>query len=183
MSQTDPLRAAARLARRVPGYRRLRRALVPRLRRNKALRTAAHRIWAVRRQDRRAGVPSSDITAGSIVDGVGTENLEVLGILALDLSADELTSVVEQVAQEQLLQASFRPVVVVDQPAFGTTRQFGYVTELVLTREQWDGDGPWEDYLARRLDSMREAYGVGSWLRVPPGGMDDVALAQLRSLC
>ncbi|MVA77759.1 hypothetical protein GC722_17315 [Auraticoccus sp. F435] len=183
MSHTDPLVRAARLARRVPGYRRARRAVVPRLRRSSLLRTLAHRLWAVRKSDRRGGVASSDITAGSLLGGVGTENLPVLGILALGVPAEALTEVVDEVAQEQLLQASFRPVFVVDQPAFAVTRRFSYVTELVLPRDGWVDEAPWLEYLARRLDSVQETYGVSSWLRVPPGGLDDVALAQLRSAC
>lgn len=185
MSDLDPLRRAARVARKVPGYPKLRRALVPRLRRNKALRTVAHRIWAVRRTDRRRGAPSSDITAGSLLDGVGTENLPVVGVIALDLTPEQVRELVDVVAEEQLLTAAFRPLFVLDQPAFAATRRYSYVAELVVPADGWEvhgAAGGWGDYLTQRLSSIQDVFGVATWIRVPAKGVDTVLLAQLRAL-
>lgn len=182
MSDLDPLRRAARLARQVPGYPRLRRSLVPALRRNKALRTVAHRIWAVRRTDRGGGAPSSDITAGSLLDGVGTENLPVVGVIAFDLTADQVRHLVDVVAEEQLLTAAFRPLFVLDQPAFAATRRYSYVAELVVPAAAWQAEEEWSAYLGRRLVSIQDTFGVAQWIRVPAGGVDPVLLAQLRAL-
>lgn len=182
MSDLDPLRRGARLVRRVPGYRRLRRTLVPKLRRNRTLRTVAHRIWAVRRTDRRHRVPSSDLTAGSLLGGVGTENLPVVGIIAFEQSVQALGGLVDVVAEEQLLSAAFRPLFVLDQPAFATTRTYGFPTELVRPAPETGAEGEWGDYLQRRLASIQDTFGVSTWIRVPAEGVDTVLLAQLRSL-
>ncbi len=181
MSELDPLRKAARVARTVPGYRRLRRVLVPKLRRNRALRTMAHRIWAVRRPGTGGRLGPSDVAAGSLLAGVGTENLAVVAVVVIGVEPEALGPLVDEVAAEQLVSAAFRPVFVMDAPGFGAVRRYSYVSELVVPAADWGHESPYQDYLDERFRSIRDAYGVATFVRVPSSGLDEATRAVLRS--
>lgn len=170
-STTTTLVRGARLARRVPGYRALRRSVVPRLRRNKTLRGAAQVIWPTTKKDRSRPLPSG-VTAGDLLHGIGTQELTRLGIVALGCSEDVLAGVVEEVAREQLLSATFAPVFLLDQPHFALTRRYGFVTEL-LPPPDTDPDRR-QALLADRITGIQRAYGITEWLRIGPRGLDDL---------
>ena len=185
----DPIQRAARLARRMPGYRWVRRRAVPRIRRSAAAQALAHRMFPT--ESPRGEGPPADVAAGRLLAGLGTEQLPVilLSLVGLtDGTADNAASsnlvdaVIDEVAEMQLLGAGFRPVFLLDTPAFGRARSYGYVAELVTPRTVWVGEPvEWSEYVAARVTSMTTAYGVSTMITVGPGGLDEVARGVLRS--
>src|SRR5919106_4674078 len=139
------VRAKQRI-RRLPGMDVARRKLPALLRRNQALRSMVRRLYAI---DASAPVPS-DVTAGKLLDGIGTESLPVVLVMTLGADRDTIADLVDEVARLQLATAGFRPVFVIDVPAFGEFRRYGYSVELLLPADPWDGPGTWEEY-ARRV--------------------------------
>jgi hypothetical protein len=182
MADNDPLRLAARVSRRVPGYRYIRRKLVPRLRNSPAARALAHRIFAVEPRGNSSLRAPSDITAGTLLGGIGVERLPVVLIVLLGTPKDRIGDIAEEVARLQILGAGFRPVFLIDSPAFAPIRRFGYVTELVTPRDSWTAEEPWSEYLRRRFASMLCAYGIGAVVAVGPDGLGDAGRATLEAL-
>jgi hypothetical protein len=182
MADSDPLRRAARLSRRVPGYRYLRRRLVPRLRRSPAARALAHRIFAVEPRAGSSGRAPSDLTAGTLLGGVGVERLPVVLIALIGTPPDRIPGIAEEVAELQVLGAGFRPVFVVDSPTFGPIRRFGYVIELITPRDFWTADEPWSEYLRRRFASLLTVYGIRVVINVGCEGLGESGRATLEAL-
>jgi hypothetical protein len=188
----DPLRTAARLARRMPGYRWIRRRAVPRIRQSAAARALAYRLFALESRMSTASVePPLELAAGRLLGGVGTERLPVV-LLSLVGLADgngknpavdgTVDAVIDDVAELQLLGAGFRPVFLLDALLFSRARSYGYVVELVTARTAWPGEpADWSEYLAARVASMTNTYGVSAVITVGPDGLDDVGRAVLRS--
>jgi hypothetical protein len=182
MAYNDPLRLAARVSRRVPGYRYLRRNLVPRLRKSPAARALAHRIFAVETQGSWSHRAPSDITAGTLLGGIGVERLPVVLIVLVGTPTNRIGDIAEEVAKLQVLGAGFRPVFVIDSPTFAPIRRFGYVIELVTPRDSWAAEEPWSEYLRRRFASMLSAYGAHAVVAVGPDGLGDSGRAALEAL-
>ena len=85
-------------------------------------------------------------------------------------------------AQLQLLGAGFRPVFLLDVPAFNRARSYGYLVEFVTPRTAWSAELPdWSEYIAARVASMTKLYGVSAMISVGPRGLGDVARGVLRS--
>jgi hypothetical protein len=90
--------------------------------------------------------------------------------------------VIDEVAETQLLAAGFRPVFLLDTPAFARARSYGYVAELVTPRIAWVGEpAAWSSYLGARVASMTVTYGVSTMITIGPNGLDDVARGVLRA--
>jgi hypothetical protein len=189
VSAEHPIRAAARLTRRLPGYRFLRRRAVPRIRQSAAARALAHRMFPP--AESTASGPPADIATGRLLAGLGIERLPVILLNLVGLADDlgervaigELVDdVIDDVAQLQLLGAGFRPVFLLDVPAFNRARSYGYVVELVTPRTAWSAELPdWSEYIAARVASMTKLYGVSAMISVGPRGLGDVARGVLRS--
>lgn len=184
----DPIRAAARFTRRLPGYRFLRRRAVPRIRQSAAARALAQRIFPTESD---GSGPPADVAAGRLLAGLGIERLPVILLNLVGLADDlgdrvaigELVDeVVDDVAELQLLGAGFRPVFLLDVPAFNRARSYGYAVELVTPRTAWSAERPdWSEYVAARVTSMTALYGVSAVITVGPDGLGDVARGVLRS--
>lgn len=184
----DSLQTAARLARRMPGYRWVRRRAVPRIRQSAAARTLAHRMFPS--QSNGSG-PPVDVAPGKLLAGVGVERLPVVLLSLVGLAEDAVDStvsstvidaVIDEVAALQLLGAGFRPVFLLDTPAFSRARSYGYLAELVTAASSWAGDqAEWPEYIGARVASMTRAYGVSAVLTIGPHGLDPVTRALLRS--
>jgi hypothetical protein len=190
----DPLLRAARLARRMPGYYWVRRRAVPRIRRSGAARVLAYRLFAAG-----AHVEAPlELAAGRLLTGLGTERLPVIllslvgltnGIGTNGSSGQVVEAVIDEVAELQLLGAGFRPVFLLDMPAFSRARSYGYLVELVTPHSAWSAESAdwsaesadWSDYIAARVASMRRAYGVSAMITVGADGLDDAARGVLRS--
>jgi len=90
--------------------------------------------------------------------------------------------VIDDVAELQLLGAGFRPVFLLDTPAFSRARSYGYVVELVTPRTVWSAEMPeWSEYVAARVVSMTTTYGISAVITVGPEGLSEVARGVLRS--
>ena len=185
----DPLQGAARLARRVPGYRWVRRRAVPRIRRSAAAQALATRIFPVESRGK-SGSPA-DVTPGRLLAGLGVEQLPLVLISPVGFAdgigeraaiSDVVDAVIDDVAEMQLLGAGFRPVFLLDTPAFSRARSYGYPAELVTPHTAWSGvPADWSEYVGARVASMTTTYGISSVITLGPDGLDDVARGVLRS--
>jgi hypothetical protein len=188
----DRLIRAAQLARQMPGYHWVRRRAVPRIRRSTVARILAYRLFAVgsRGSAGHATAPPG-LAAGRLLAGLGTERLPVILLSLVGLtngtgsntsSVKVVEAVIDEVAEIQLLGAGFRPVFLLDMPAFSRARSYGYLVELVTPRTAWSGESAdWSDYVGARIASMKNAYGVSATVTVGPDGLDDAAQGVLRS--
>ena len=199
------LRTAARLARRIPGYRWVRRRTLPRIRQSTAVRTVVDRVFPSASNGSR---PSADVAPGRLLGGLGVEQLPVvlLSLIGLTDEAAEhvvrparveagaptgsahistshlIDEVTDEVAELQLLGAGFRPVFLLDTPAFSRPRSYGYAVELVMPAAAWSGEpADWAEYVGARIASMARAYGISGVVTVGRHGLDDVGRALLRS--
>jgi hypothetical protein len=187
----DQLLRAARLARRMPGYHWVRRRTVPRIRRSGAARALAYRLFVAESRGLAAHEAPLELAAGRLLTGLGTERLPVIllslvgltnGIGTNSSSGQVVEAVIDEVAEMQLLRAGFRPVFLLDMPAFSRARSYGYLVELVTPRTAWSGESAdWSDYVAARVASMTRTYGVSAMITVGPDGLDDAARGVLRS--
>ena len=187
----DRLIRAAQLARQMPGYRWVHRRAVPRIRRSTVARALAYRLFAVGSRGSAGHTAPPDLAGGRLLAGIGTERLPVIlvSLVGLTNGTDTDTSrvkvveaVIDEVAEIQLLGAGFRPVFLLDMPAFSRARSYGYLVELVTPRTAWSGESAdWSDYVAARIASMKKAYGVSAMITVGPDGLDDAARGLLRS--
>lgn len=170
MGRNNPVRRAGRMARRLPGYRYARRTLLPRVRANATARSLVKRVFDV---DAAQRVPL-DVTGGTLLGGVGVERLPVVVVIMLGVPAGQVGSVVDEVAQLQVLTAGFRPVFVMDVPELGAARRFGYPAELLTAEADWsDVSTPWNLYASRRLASIVDAFSSSATVVVNPNGEID----------
>jgi hypothetical protein len=171
----------------MPGYYWVRRRAVPRIRRSGAARALAYRLFAAG-----AHVQAPlELAAGRLLTGLGTERLPVIllslvgltnGISTNGSSGQVVEAVIDEVAELQLLGAGFRPVFLLDMPAFSRARSYGYLVEVVTPRSAWSAESAdWSDYVAARVASMRRTYGVSAMITVGAAGLDDAARGVLRS--
>jgi len=139
----------------------------------------------------RGSGPLEDVAAGRLLAGLGTERLPVILLNLVGLAdglgdrvaiGELVDDVIDDVAELQLLGAGFRPVFLLDTPAFSRARSYGYVVELVTTRTVWSAEMPeWSEYVAARVVSMTTTYGISAVITVGPEGLSEVARGVLRS--
>ncbi|AYY11930.1 hypothetical protein EF847_03600 [Actinobacteria bacterium YIM 96077] len=168
---TNPkVRKAGRYVRRLPGYRYARRALLPRIRQSPSVRSLVKRVFDV---DASQSVPL-DVAPGNVLGGVGTERLPVVVILMLGIPAERAEPVVDEIAQLQLLTAGFRPVIVLDTPAFAAPRRYGYPAELLIAKDHWaDANQTWDEYARSRIGRIIATYRCSATISAGPDGLDD----------
>jgi hypothetical protein len=185
----NSLQTAARLARRLPGYRWVRRRAVPRIRKSAGARALAHRMFPSQSLES-LPIPA-EVAPGRLLAGIGVEQLPVVLISLVGL-ADRVTAngttgriidaVIDEVAELQLLGAGFRPVFLLDIPAFSRARSYGYAVELVTPAAAWlGGAAEWPHYIAARIASMMRSYGISAVVTTGREGLDDVARGVLLS--
>ena len=184
----NSLQTAVRLARRMPGYRWVRRRAVPRIRQSATARTLAHRMFPSKSN---GSGPPADVAPGKLLAGVGVDQLPVV-LLSLVGLADDVTenaesdkvidAVIDEVAEIQLLGAGFRPVFLLDTPSFSRARGYGFPVELVTPTSVWSGEpADWPEYIGARVASMTRVYGVSAVVTIGPHGLDAVTRGLLRS--
>jgi hypothetical protein len=132
-----------------------------------------------------------ELAAGRLLTGLGTDRLPVIlvslvgltnGIATNGSSGQVVEAVIDEVAELQLLGAGFRPVFLLDMPAFSRARSYGYLVEVVTPQSAWSAESvDWSDYVAARVASMRSVYGISAMITVGPDGLDDAARGVLRS--
>jgi hypothetical protein len=176
----------------MPGYHWVRRRAVPRIRRSGTARALAYRLVAAESRGLAGHVEAPlELAAGRLLAGIGIERLPVI-VLSLVGLADEVAdsdalgeivdAVIDEVAELQLLGAGFRPIFLLDTPAFGRARSYGYLVELVTSRTAWCGEAAdWQEYIAARVASMAMNYQIAALITIGARGLDDVARATLES--
>ena len=102
------LQTVARLARRMPGYRWVRRRAVPRIRQSATARALAHRMFPS--QSNGSG-PPVDVAPGRLLAGVGVEQLPVVLVSLVGLAED----VAEIADVDRCLHRSDQPMLRQDQ--------------------------------------------------------------------
>lgn len=171
------VRKAGRYVRRLPGYRYARRAILPRIRQSHSARLLVKRVFDV---DASQDTPL-DVAPGNVVGGVGAERLPVVVVLLFGVPAERVESIVDEIARLQLLTAGFRPVIVMEVPELGAARRYGYPTELLMSRDGWADEQPWDEYARQRLGRIITAYRSAATVAVGPDGLDDTARLILAS--
>ncbi|NLG22391.1 MAG: hypothetical protein GX555_13290 [Actinomycetales bacterium] len=163
--------AVVRRARRVPKAEEAALKVATALRGNQLARTAVSRAFDM---DLEGIGGTVFLDGGTLLAGQGLDNVPVV-ILSLVGTPDDLVPErLEEIGQEQLLTAGFRPVLVVDGDHFGAIRRYGWPVELVLSEAQWDADeslrdeAGWEAYLVRRLQEIRRNYRAAALLEFGP---------------
>lgn len=166
-------KSVVRRARRLPGYRRLRRTVLYRLRTSDTAREVVARVFT----DSPAAtphVPQPFPYPGNLVAGLGVDLLPVWIISMVGVPPERIEPAVREVARYQVLFAHFRPVFLLDQPEFAATRQFRYPTELLVHRSEWDfPDTTWLQYASRRLSQITRHYNAAAVVEIPPEGVTD----------
>jgi hypothetical protein len=129
-----------------------------------------------------AAVPVVFLDAGKPLAGLAEpERLPIIVIDAIG-AGDHLDDVLAEVSDLQAETRGFRPVLLLDQPAFGAARAYGYPVELVIPEDEWDFTGEWADYVARRRAMMLARYRAWTIVAVLDGRLDPTGrrlLAQL----
>jgi hypothetical protein len=138
----------------------------------------ARRLYGI---DANAPVPS-DVVAGRLLDGMGTERLPVVLVVLFGTDLDTIEQVADEIARLQVATAGFRPVFVTDVPAFGVFRRCGYPAELLLPADGWQGRETWHEYARRLVGLMFDAYRATAAATVGPEGLDEAARVVLGSL-
>lgn len=180
----------ARWARGTPGYRAAVQHVLPAVRRNATLTDV---VWRVFIPSHGAGTLPVPFHAGRHLTGRDTVLLPVVGILGLGLTAEQVAALVEQVAGLQRAERSFRPLLVLDRPAFTLARRHGFVVEVVVPEATWathpqggdrggDARTEWLDHLGQRLAGIVDHYQLWHLARAGADGLDQVDLALLRAI-
>lgn len=171
MSARSLLTTVVRRARRVQGYRSVRRAVLGRLRGSDTARDIVTRVFAGS-QTGPTRVPQRFPAAGTLLAGVGVDVLPVTLVSLLDVPAERIETVVREVATCQVLYAGFRPVFVMCCPVLEAPRAFGYPVELLIEPEAWDfPEQTWLEYAAARFTEIEIRYGADRTVCVPPDGL------------
>ncbi|NEE04099.1 hypothetical protein [Phytoactinopolyspora halotolerans] len=170
MASNPRVRKAGRYVRRLPGYRYARRALLPRIRQSSSARSLVKRVFDV---DAAQTAPL-DVAPGNVLGGVGTERLPVVVVLMLDVPAERIGPIVDEIARLQLLTAGFRPVLVLDRPQLSAVRRYAYPSELLISRDHWaDEYQSWTEYAQQRLGRIITTYRSSATVVVGPEGLDE----------
>ncbi|MCK0114294.1 hypothetical protein MWU75_19325 [Ornithinimicrobium sp. F0845] len=163
--------AVVRRARRVPQAEATAMRVATALRGNQLARTAVSRAFDM---DLEGIGGTVFIDGGTLLAGQGLDNVPVVILSLVGTPADLVPERLEEIGQEQLLTAGFRPVLVVDGDHFGAVRRYGWPVELVLSREQWEAqehvrdDAGWDAYQVRRLQEIRRNYRAAALLEFGP---------------
>lgn len=164
----------------MPGYRWALAEVLPRVRRNAVLGDLVWRVFAPRHGAGQVDVP---LHGGRYLRGRDLHRLPVVGFLATGLSPEEADRLVEEVAALQRRLAGFRPLLVLDQPAFGAARAHGYVLEVLTPREAFAGsEQEWTAYVSRLLAGMVDHYQLWHLVRAEHGRLAPLDVALLEAV-
>jgi|SRR5690625_653163 len=167
------LQRFVRRARRLPGYRRVRRSALQRLRRNALLKDLVSRIYSGNEAQKR-WIPRTYPPPGNVLSGLGTENLPVAVVSLVSVPEERIDVIVDEIAALQLMSAAFRPLFLMDCGHFEAVRRYGYAAELLIPASQWQfSDMRWEDYAVKRVADLRRRYGATISVAVSAEGITD----------
>lgn len=174
----------ANTARRTPGVRKVISTLAPKLRNSSTLQEIAHRLYDPEATLGHSVIP---LHGGRYLTGSGVSRLPILAFVAPGLDEDTAAALLEEIAELQRRTQAFRPLLVLDTPAFAQARSHGYVVEYVLPEAQWAASLPPIDsditttndispteyalYLARQAMMIVEHYRPWQLLHVEGGAL------------
>lgn len=180
-TQTSSLQRVVRRARRLPGYRRLRRGILIRLRTSETAKDIVSRVYSGA-DPRRKRLPQTYPNPGTLMGGLGAETLPVAVVSLLEVPAEKVDDIVADVARLQQMSAAFRPVFVLDSPRLDALRPYGYVGELLVSADDWSfTDVRWSDYATRRMSDIYRRYGAALSVTVPADGVNDAVRIMLQA--
>lgn len=181
MSRHPTLHRIIRRARRVPGYTRLRRSMLRRLRSSGLLKEVVSRIYSEGTKDERR-IPRTYPPPGNLLRGLGTESLPVVVVSLVSIPENSIDEIVDEIARIQLMSAAFRPVFVMDAAHLDSARRYGYAGELLLPSSPWPFPGVrWIDYATNRVAEIHRRYDAIISIAVPPEGVPEAARLLLQS--
>lgn len=104
-------------------------------------------------------VPIVFLRAGRALAGMAeVERLPVVLVNAAGMPGDRLTGLLEDLEALQRRTRGFRPVLLLDTPAFAEVRAYDWPMELVVPAADWSFATDWDDYLADRVAMMVARY-------------------------
>lgn len=129
------------------------------------------------------GVPVLYLRGGAGVAGVEhPERLPVVLVDAVGCPSDALPVLLAEVGDLQARTRGFRPVFLLDVPAFRELRAYDNPMELVIPEREWDFDEPWADYLATRRAMMATRYRPWTAVAAADGRLEAQGRAMLSLL-
>lgn len=150
------------------GVRGLRTRLVRAVRTDPRLRRVTYAaVDAVVRRGPVSGLRGAP--AGAATD---PESWPVVLVVVLEVTPERLERLARRAAELQAMGDAFRPLFLIDAPAFAPVRRHGFVAEYVPPRAGWEpglGGGHWADVLAARLRECRDAYAPAATVVLPWG--------------
>lgn len=145
---------------------------------NRTLVDVATRLFAFA-----GGVPVIFLKGGRGVEGVEhSERLPVVLIDAVATPAEAIPGLLADVADLQEATRGFRPLLLLDVPAFREARAYGYPMELLVPQADWAFDSDWEDYYAGRLAMIATRYRTWATVRVIDGQIEPLGRRLLTGL-
>lgn len=145
---------------------------------NRTLVDVATRLFAFA-----GGVPVIFLKGGRGADGVEhPERLPVVLIDAVGSAAGEIPGLLAELCALQEATRGFRPLLLLDVPAFREARAYGYPVELIVPQADWDFDTDWADYYAERLAMIATRYRTWITVRVVDGRLDPLGRRVLARL-
>ena len=160
-------RFAARV-RHTPGYLAVKEGVLPRLRGNAAL---TDLVWRVFTPDHELGAARRPLRPGGLA-GRDVDRLPILAFTVLGLDDDGVARAIDEVLALQQSTRAFRPVLVLDRPAFAAGRSHDVVVDHIQSLDDWYGD-PDEHatYVGRRLVSVVQGFRAWHLVHVTAAGV------------
>lgn len=162
-----------RMLRTVPGYQTFRVPVLRLLRRSPRFRKALRRARAARLQVGTRAALTAPL-AGRAFSAQEARFLPVALIVCRGLDEGEVEDLASRIEQAQVVAATFRPVFVLDTPAFGPLRLRSFAFEHVMDRLAWEKlhePSKWVDYLLCQLSTLRSDYGAAVVVPIESGGL------------
>lgn len=148
--------ALARSARRIPLGEQTAARVLGRIRKSATARKVVSRVFDF---ETSGDAPTVFLSSGNVLSGEGRDNLPVVLVSLLGASPNVIAERLDYLAQEQLLTAGFRPVVLIDADHFAAVRQYGWPVEHLISHSRWaTQDQGWFDYMATRFHQLRTTY-------------------------
>jgi hypothetical protein len=118
--------------------------------------------------------PQVPVPAGRLLPAAERGDLVGVAVLLSDeLTTDERLAAIERVAQLQVADRSFAPLIVTFDDDLGPLRALGVAVEVLLSREAWERlhpVGTWTTYLRERLEHLGRAYTLDRIVTFGPVG-------------
>jgi hypothetical protein len=123
--------------------------------------------WPAERKIERALIP----TPGLPCFGIGGQTDRVVGISVCGFTRDELSQVIDMIAEQQMRQRDFIPLFLTDSTDFDLFRRYNFVFEYFPSAERRQptiGAEEWRGYAARRRQMLSRKWGLAHVITFGP---------------